>query len=469
MKNKKIILLLLAFGLIATSGFGCKLSDPKVTEAMKPITINYWRVWDGPDAFEEIIRKYKAIHPNININYRKLRYEEYEQELLNAFAEDRGPDIFSIHNTWVRKYKSKLYPMPASITMAFPVVQGTIKKEVVTELRANKSITLKELKDNFADVVYGDVVIKDLNSTTQKIVENIYGLPLSIDTLALFYNKDLFNNAGIALPPAFWNKEFQQDVKKLTKQDVKGEIVQSGAALGGSVNIERFSDILSVLMIQNGTHMLSSDGTVTFDQVPDTLKGQDINPGIEALRFYSDFANPAKEVYAWNKNLEKSTTFFNQGKLAMMFGYAYFLPSVRSEAPKINFGIAKLPQIEGNTQLINFANYWVESVSAKSKVKNEAWDFIQFAAKAEQVKSYLAVAKKPAALKSLISSQLDDTDIGVFADQVLTAKSWYKGEDAAAAEKIIGDMIDAAVSGKDTIETAASLGARKVEQTIKIK
>jgi multiple sugar transport system substrate-binding protein len=468
--NKKSIILALSLVLIISSGCGF---NPELgsgnKDKMKPTTVNYWRVFDGPDAFQEIINKYNAMHPNINIVYRKLRYEEYEKELLDAFAEDRGPDIFSIHNTWIKKYKSKLYPLPATINMAFPVVKGSIKKETIIEVRTNKSLTLKELKDNYADVVYSDVVIKDFNQTTQKNVENIYGLPLFIDTLALFYNKDLFNNAGIALPPAFWNKEFQQDVKKLTKQDVKGEIVQSGTALGGSTNIERFSDILSVLMMQNGTVMLDPSGKVMFDQVPETLKGQGINPGVEALRFYSDFANPAKEVYSWNKNLEKSTTLFNQGKLAMMFGYAYFLPTIKAEAPKINFGIAKLPQIEGNTQLINFANYWVESVSAKSKVKNEAWDFVQFAAKAEQVKSYLAIAKKPAALKSLISSQLDDIDMGVFADQVLTAKSWYKGEDPTAAEKIIGDMIDSAGDGKETIETVAGLGARRVEQTIRVK
>ena len=127
---RKLAPLFLFFILILTSGFGCKLVDKKTQEAMKPVTLNYWRVWDGPDAFDGIIANYKQLHPNVNINYRKLRYDEYEKELLDALAEDRGPDIFSIHNTWIKRYENKIVPMPTSITMAYPVTKGTIKKEV---------------------------------------------------------------------------------------------------------------------------------------------------------------------------------------------------------------------------------------------------------------------------------------------------------------------------------------------------
>lgn len=463
--KKKIIILPLIFTFLLTSGFGCKLVDQQTQDAMKPITLTYWRVYDGEDAFDEILKAYKQLHPFITINYRKLRYSEYESELINALAEDRGPDIFSIHNTWTKKYLGKITPMPATITMAYPVTRGTIKKEVVPELRTTKSLGLNDIKNNFVDAVYQDVVIPALNQTTKQYEQKVYGLPLSVDTLAMYYNKDLFNNAGIAEPPIYWNNTFQQDVKKMTKQDDKGEIVQSGASLGGTNNIERYSDILSILMMQNGSVMMDDSGQALFNRIPSTFKDQKYNPGLEALRFYSDFANPAKEVYAWNKNLNNSLNMFTQGKLGVMFGYAYHLPTIKAQAPKLNFGIAKLPQIEGNTP-VNFANYWIETVSSKSKYQGEAWDFIQFATQADQVKTYLAKAKKPTALRALVNAQVDDLDIGVFAEQVLTAKSWYKGTDSNAMEKIFADMIDAVVLAQDRIENVMNLGANKVEQTI---
>ncbi len=432
---------------------------------MKPVTLNYWRVWDGPDAFEQLFEEYKALHPFITINYRKLRYNEYEQELLNALAEDRGPDIFSIHNTWIKKYETKISPLPPSTTMAYPIVKGSLKKEVIPELRTTKSIGLKELKNNFIDVVLADVIARNYIEKNQKTEDQILGLPLSVDTLVMYYNKDLFNNAGISQAPAYWNKQFQDYVKKLTKQDKDGFIIQSGVALGGSSNIERFTDILSVLMMQNGATMISDNKQIMFDKIIATNAGR-FNPGLEALRFYADFSNPAMEVYSWNKTLANSISLFAQGKVAMIFGYSYHLPTIKAQAPKLNLGIAKLPQIEGNPQEINFANYWVEAVSNKSKYINEAWNFIQFAAKAENVKSYLENAKKPTALRSLINGQIEDEDIGAFAEQLLTAKSWYRGADSNAAEKLMGEMIDSVVAGQGKTEEIISLSASKIQQTL---
>lgn len=355
--------------------------------------------------------------------------------------------------------------MPATITMAYPIVRGTIKKEVIPELRTTKSLSLNDLKNNFVDAVYKDAVVSALDEKTKQYEDKIYGLPLSVDTLAMYYNKDLFNNAGIAEPPTYWNNEFQQDVKKMTKQNDKGELIQSGAGLGGTNNIERSSDILSILMMQNGAVMMDDSGQVLFNKIPETFKDQKYNPGLEALRFYSDFANPAKEVYAWNKNLDNSLNMFAQGKLGIMFGYAYHLPTIKAQAPKLNFGITKLPQIEGNTP-VNFANYWLETVSSKSKYANEAWDFVQFETKADQAKTYLAKAKKPTALRALVNEQIDDLDIGVFTEQVLTAKSWYKGADSNAMEKIFSDMVDTVVSAQDKIENAINLAVSKVGQTV---
>lgn len=466
MKNKVIIISLI-FSFLLTSGFGCKLIDKKTQEAIKPITLTYWRVYDGPDTFEEIFSAYKKLHPFITINYRKLRYSEYENELINALAEDRGPDIFSIHNTWTKKYLNKITPMPPTITMAYPVTRGTIKKEVITELKTAKSLNLNDLKNNFIDAVNQDAVDLSFNESAKQYEKKIYGLPLSVDTLAMYYNKDLFNNAGIAEPPVYWNNEFQEDVKKMTKQNDKGEIIQSGAALGGADNIERYSDILSILMMQNGSAMMAEAGQALFNRIPETAKDQKYNPGLEALRFYSDFANPAKEVYAWNKNLDNSLNLFAQGKLAIMFGYSYHLPIIKAQAPKLNFGVTKLPQIESNTP-VNFANYWLETVSNKSKYPDEAWDFIQFETQADQVKTYLAKAKKPTALRTLINEQTDDLDIGVFAQQVLTAKSWYKGADSNAMEKIFADMIDSAVLTQEQIGNAINLAADRVEQTFNV-
>ncbi|MFA6534595.1 MAG: hypothetical protein WCT37_05530, partial [Patescibacteria group bacterium] len=88
-KNFKIKLsvLVLLFVFLTTAGLGCKSTVPP--EATKPVTLKYWRVWDSQDDFAAIISAYRAMHPNVNIEYRTFRYEEYQNALLEAFAEDR--------------------------------------------------------------------------------------------------------------------------------------------------------------------------------------------------------------------------------------------------------------------------------------------------------------------------------------------------------------------------------------------
>jgi ABC-type glycerol-3-phosphate transport system substrate-binding protein len=187
---------------------------------------------------------------------------------------------------------------------------------------------------------------------------------------------------------------------------------------------------------------------------------------LQALEFYTDFANPLKEVYCWNKDMGKSMELFAQGRLALMPGYSYYIPEIKALAPKLNFSVTKFPQIENTNAEVNFANYWVETVAAKSKHSAEAWDFIQFETKAENVKSYLSATHRPAALREMVDMQKDDKEIGVFAEELLTAKSWYKGKDAKAAEKIFAEMIDNTVKGQGKIEDIIRLAATKVQQTI---
>lgn len=463
-----LVLVFAAVYLAFTGKLNKNYIPQDIKEKMRPITLRYWRVYDEQENFEPIFNAYKTKHPNITVEYRKLRYEEYEQALLEAIAIGKGPDIFSIHNTWTRKYQTKglLTPMPKETKMVFPYLSNGLKKEMVYEMKVSKMLTPKQLKNAFVDTVYDDVVIPVKNEATKAIEEMIYALPLGMDTLVMYYNRDLFNNAGIANPPEFWNKEFQQDVKKLTKQDNKGEIIQSGVSLGGTDNIERPSDILSTLMMQSGANMMA-DGRVAFNLSSQSL--QDFNPGLAALIFYSDFANPAKEVYSWNERLDNSLDLFIAGKLAMMFGYSYMEPIIKTRAPGLNYEIVKLPQIQGNVKNVNFANYWVETVSIGSKYKEEAWDFLSFLASKDQVKTYLKSVKKPTVLRSYIGEQLEDEELKLYVDQVLTAKSWYHGSNALVVEDIFKKMIKQAVAGQRDLLEILNSAAQMVQQTIEEK
>lgn len=457
---------LAAIAALLLSGAGCtKGVSADVVAATRPFTLQFWGVFDDSDAYEPIIAKYRALRPHITVEYRKLRPEEYERELINALAEDKGPDIIMVHNTQMAEYQSKLLPLPASLKLPVREQQGTIQKQVVTVLRQVPSLSIRQLQSQFVDVVANDVVLPNEETTTggnRQTVNRIWGLPLSVDTLALFFNKTLLNKAGIPEAPRSWvDVQAAAKNKKLTIYDASQRITQSAIAMGSANNVERAVDVLQLLMMQNRTVMADDTGDVAFNRRPESAVGE-LNPGAEASVFYTDFANPVKEVYTWNDTMPSSLEAFAGGRTAMFLGYSYHLPLIRARAPKLEVGIAPIPQIG---EEVNFANYWVNAVSKKSEHPDEAWDFVQFMAAQDQAKTYLDATKRPTALRALVSAQREDLDVGVFAAQALTAKSWYKGLDAAAMETAFKDLIRDVLANPSNPQQWVEIAAQKIEQT----
>jgi len=197
-------------------GAGCTQGPDEATiAASKKADLKIWAVIDDADVYDKIIRDFHTLHPFTTIEYRRFRLEEYEDQLLNALAEDRGPDVFLIHNTWVGKYMPKIQPMPPTTKIAVQVVVGTLKKEVQYQLETQQSVTLRDFKNDYPDVVAKDFLRTiNVSPTTDKrdFQQRVVGMPISVDTLGMYVNKDLLNAAGIATIPETWDA-FQEAVK----------------------------------------------------------------------------------------------------------------------------------------------------------------------------------------------------------------------------------------------------------------
>ncbi|MBU1132635.1 extracellular solute-binding protein [Patescibacteria group bacterium] len=460
---------LMLFVLVFTTGCVSSTTTTAV-QSYKPVTLVYWRTWDDEDVFSDVIKAYKAQHPNVTIEYRKFRYEEYEKALLEAFAQDRGPDLFSIHNTWMRRYEPMMLELPAKTVTPVKRITGTIKKVEVIEQVTKNSLTPTDMRRKFLEVVAQDMIFNKNVGTAQKpqYQEKVWGLPLSVDTLVMYYNKDILNNAGIVEPATTWT-EFRDQVKSMTKVDpATGTIQISGAAIGTADNVARSSDILSLLMMQNLAPMLDDNGNASFDKRPRELAGTEIAPAQGALEFYTQFASPLYEGYSWNNEMPNSLDAFTKGQVGYFFGYSYNRDTIIASAPKLRFNIAPVPQV-GEQQKVNFANYWAEVVSKKTKNKDFAWDFLQFITDEANVSKYLDKAKKPTALRSakIINEQLADENLAVFADQLLTARSWYRGFDSNGAEKVFGEMINAVLKGELTPAKSIQQAVDKINIAIR--
>ncbi|MEK7121540.1 MAG: sugar ABC transporter substrate-binding protein, partial [Patescibacteria group bacterium] len=371
-------------------------------------TLEFWGVFDDRSAFDKVIADFQSQNSGIKVLYRQFSYEEYERSLIDALAAGTGPDIVMIHNTWLPKHGDKLKFLPATI----PGLKQPL-------------LTIQDYRTNFVDVAFNDFVFNN----------QIYALPLYVDTLALFYNKDILNSAGISRPPQDWD-EFNSDVETITRLDGSGQIIQSAAAIGTARNINRSTDLLSALMIQTGVRMTDADNTgASFaSRISDTPVGE------LALKYYTDFANPSVRTYTWNDDQYYSVDAFTAGKTAMMFNYSHQAGVLKNKSSRLNFGVAPMPQVS-STDVKNYANYWGIGVTAGSKFQNESWKFAAYLASKEGAQSYLSATLRPSARRDLIELQRNDLDLGVFAVQALSARSWYQ-IDNTAIETIFADMID---------------------------
>jgi len=440
---KKVFILFLFLSLLLVlPGFGCKdtVISSRVKDEVENINLSYWRVWDDSSDFAPLIKAYKNNHTYVNINYKKVRYEDLRDELIDAWSRDKGPDIFSIPVSTLGEFiaDDRIDVMPSSTDMIYVTVINEEKGEKLYEKKVNKMITSKDIQLNYIDTVYENVVRKG----------EIYGVPLSVDTLVLYYNRDILNNVRIPNPPVTWS-QFKEDVKKITLLDRSGNIIQSGTSLGLVDNIENSFDIVSLLMMQNGSPMNCGDSFCVGGSLED---GEESSPGMDAIVFYTDFANPVKQVYSWNEDMPSAVEAFAEGKVAFFLGYSYHKEQIEALNPSLNFFVTKVPQIDGSSLNINYADYWVEVVSRKSNHKNEAWDFINFISKDDNLIKYLNNTEKPTAKRSLIQTQYENYDMQPYLDQLLSSKNWYKGKDFEKAKDILKDTIVQVLNSKNIDE-----------------
>jgi ABC-type glycerol-3-phosphate transport system substrate-binding protein len=240
------VLFLIYFGGSIFSSGDSDLFSEKQVSSDADGTLTFWGVFDTSDDYLEAIEEFGKRYPEKVVEYTRFRNEvDYKRALLDAFAGGRGPDIFMIRNTDVAQYTDKAIPVASYI------------------------LSISSLNNLFPDVVV-DNFVRD---------GGVYALPLTIDTLALLYNKNHFNEATIVFPPITW-EEIKGIVFDLVRYDNEGNIVGRRIALGGG------NDTIS-----NGTHILELMA-LQFNSMSGGEFRISSSDSSYALSFYSQFARP---------------------------------------------------------------------------------------------------------------------------------------------------------------------------------
>ncbi len=357
------------------------------SETQKEVTLTYWGMWEPEAVMQGIIGEWERENPNVKIRYLKQDKEDYRARLQSAFSRNEGPDIFRFHQTWVPMLKEDLAVVPDPVVSELGLESGYFS------------------------------IVKDSLS----VGGQYYGLPLMVDSLALFYNKDLLAAANLSPPRTWWGLE---EVAKKVAVRSEGRLTIGGVALGTTNNVDHWSDIIGLMIYQNGGSPAK----------PDNLTE-------DVLKYYLKFA---KTNQVWDETMPRSTLAFASNRLAFYFGPSWRVFNLYEANPGLNFGITGVPQLPvvegadweeaeaGYAELtdVGWSTFWVEGVWNKSKNRDKAWEFLKFLSSPETMKKLYTAQSQLRQFGEIyprqdLAEQIQDPLVQPFVEETKRAKNWY--------------------------------------------
>ena len=268
-----------------------------------------------------------------------------------------------------------------------------------------------------------------------KLDDKLYGLPFGSNCLALFYNEDMLADAGCEAP-ATWD-ELKDVAQKTTQGNVTGFAMCCLQNEEGTFNF---------------TPWLWSTGATSYDINNDN--------GIKALTLVKDLVDAgsmSKEVINWTQGDVMNQ--FISGNIAMMVNGPWQVPTMREQAPDLNWDVTLLPKDAEYASCLGGENFGVidgDNVDA-------ALDFLQFATSKDEVASYIDDFGYIAARKDVAEGQFtDDETMQKFTEEMQYAQP--RGPHAQWPE--ISDGLSLAVNESITGTSTPADAAAKAQSTI---
>lgn len=419
MKINKILAVTLVITLFLIAG--CKKKPAEMLQRQAPVTLNYYKVFEIEENIKPIISKFEQANPGIKVNYRNFNdLDKYLETVLSELAEGRGPDIISVPNTWVAQNYKKLTPAPSNFA------------------------TPQVIQDVFVKVVEQDSIFIDTDGQ-----EKVFSIPLFVDTLALYYNDEIFEKQlpELGKPGQTW-ESLRSISSVLSLPDTENNLIKSGIALGTGTGILRSADVIQLMFMQQGINFYDNNfSRFTFASN---------NKTTEVATLYNSFNKLPGGYPSWEDSLgsptEKEIYAFATGKTAMIFGYSYLYKDIQNiiELAKRNGDqtinlkdvlITEAPQFENSQNQLYLANYYTEAVTRNSKYPDQSWKLITYLADPVNLRQYYKNDFKPTSRRELINEQRENRIYAPFANQLGAATS-IPLFDKSEFNKIIQSTLD---------------------------
>lgn len=399
--------------------------------AGSPVTM--WGVVSEQD-FVEVVSLLQQDGTDItNIQYFEKDLNTFENDFLKALAEGTGPDIIMIPQDFIVANEKRLTVIPYD------------------------SYPLRDFRDTFIEE-------GELYATK----EGIIALPFVLDPLVMYWNRTSFSQNGISAPPSFWD-QVMQITPRLTIKDSTLNIEKSAVALGEFRNLDHAKEIFLTLVLQAGNPVIVRDHDLIaqseYKVILSERLGFTVAPVQAAINFFTQFANPAKDIYSWNRSLPRSQDRFVAGDLAMYFGFASEADDIREKNPNLNFDVAPIPQSRNGELRKTFGKMTGLAISRNAKNTLGAFETINILTSREVIEVLNEVTGLPPVRRDLLQPDPSDPYETVF----FTSALWADGIldiNKSESEKILQSMIESVSTGRLGVSEAVSRAENEIIQLL---
>ena len=380
------------------------------------VTITVWSI-DGSNQAgpsDTFSKEFDEMDNGIHVEYRALQFDEIVNETLRAFATGNAPDIVSLDNPDFALFSSR----------------GAFLD--ITDLAAA------------SDIVNADAYFEGpLNSVTWD--GRLFGVGKYTDTIGVFYNKDMFAEAGLDGPPETW-AEFEAYAEKLTKDGVYG------ATFSARGNEEGTFQFLPVIQMSGGSY---SD-----------VNTEGAREALERMKRMIDNGWASQDVLTMGQ--WDATGTFNSGNAAMAISGPWEIDRMQ-ETAEFNWGVGLLPTFEKGGARSSALGGFNLGIMSTTEHPEEAFKVLEYMVSQDDrlFPEFGYLPTRGDVELPLTGIEAKDAALAVFQEQLKYAQPRGPHPEWQKISKAIYDAIQAALTGQATPDEALSTAQASIDKIVK--
>ncbi|NBD74160.1 extracellular solute-binding protein [Patescibacteria group bacterium] len=376
--------------------------------------------------FPEEVMRIVLDRPDLeHVTYVEFSRADFYSSLLEAIAVGSPPDLVMVDQGTLRRFQDKLYQIPWE---SYP--QQTFRRNFV------------ESAEVFSDQT------------------GIWALPLSTDPMVMFWNRDIFANSGLVEPPSYWG-EVVDLTEVLNDIDDDQTINKSTVAFGEMRNVRNAKEVLSTLLLQSGVPITTQIGGTFEGELRYLRDDADEPPAHTVLRFYTDFADPTRRVFSWDRARPSDRDVFIANDLALYFGYLTEYSTILNLNPTLNFDMALMPQPRGTDRRTTYARVTGLAIPAASQNRAGAW-WVARRFTAPDIQGELGgeTGRAPV-LRSVLAEPQSTVYWSTAFDSAIIGRTWLDPNPGASYRSFLS-MVESVQSGRQSISQAVREAEREL-------